>query len=200
HKLEALEKSAAFMKEKFYRPPINVTFEDPPGNLNHVGEEQHKCTCCGDCVSGCNFGAKNTTLMNYLPDSRNHGAEIFTQASVSYVERRDAKWAVHYQVLDSGREQFDAPALFVTADIVILSAGTLGSTEILLRSAANGLRLSGHLGQNFSGNGDVLAFAYNTEQEINSVGLGDRDPKGREVGPCITGIIDIRNQPVLEDG
>jgi cholesterol oxidase len=200
HKLEALKKSAEFMKEKFYRPPINVTFEDLPNNINHVGVEQHKCTCCGDCVSGCNLGAKNTVLMNYLPDAKNHGADIFTQVSVRYLERKDERWVVHYQLLDSGREQFNAPTLFVTADIVILSAGTLGSTEILLRSQAQGLQLSGRLGQNFTGNGDVLAFAYNTEQEINSVGLGDRSPVGREVGPCITGIIDIREQPDVDDG
>jgi cholesterol oxidase len=200
HKLEALQKSAEYMNERFYRPPINVTFVEPPNSINHVGVEQHKCTCCGDCVSGCNFGAKNTVLMNYLPDAKNHGAEIYTQASVRFLERKDGRWAVHYQLLDSGREKFNAPTLFVTADIVILSAGTLGSTEILLRSAARGLPLSGHLGQSFSGNGDVLAFAYNTEQEINSVGLGDLAPEGREVGPCITGIIDIRQQPDVDDG
>ena len=73
-KLEAMEKSAEFMNERFYKPPINVTFED---GLNHVGVEQKKCKLCGDCMTGCNYSAKNTVLMNYLPDARNHGAEIF---------------------------------------------------------------------------------------------------------------------------
>jgi cholesterol oxidase len=201
-KLEALEKSAAELKEKFYRPPLNVTFEEPPNGINHVGVEQHACKLCGDCVTGCNYHAKNTVLMNYLPDARNHGAEIYTQVSVRHLERANERWVVHYQLLDSGREKFDAPTMFVSADIVILAAGTLGSTEILLRSKANGLSLSDRqLGKHFTGNGDVLAFGYNNDVEINGVGFGALRPEGlRDVGPTITGIIDAREKPDLDSG
>lgn len=197
-KMEALEKSAEFLNEKFYRPPINVTFQD---GVNHVGVEQKKCNLCGDCVTGCNNKAKNTTLMNYLPDAKNHGAEIYTQVSVKYVERSGDKWLVHFELIGSGREKFNATTLFVSADIVILGAGTLGSTEILLRSAQQGLSVSSQLGLNFTGNGDVLAFAYNTDQQINGIGFGTRPPQESEpVGPCIAGIIDIREQPQLNNG
>jgi len=197
-KMGALEKSARYLEQNFYRTPINVTFET---KVNHVGVPQNACTMCGDCVTGCNFGAKNTTLMNYLPDARNFGAEIFTQVSVRYVERRGGKWFVHYQALDEGREDFNASDMFVTADIVMLGAGTLGSTEILLRSKALGLPLSDCLGERFSGNGDVLGFSYNGSQEVNGIGFGHRKPgEIPPVGPCITGVIDIRNQPTLEDG
>ncbi|MDM9382561.1 GMC family oxidoreductase [Chlorogloeopsis sp. ULAP01] len=197
-KLQALEKSSKYLNEKFYRPPINVTFED---KVNHVGVEQKSCNLCGDCVSGCNHQAKNTVLMNYLPDAKNHGAEIYTQVSVRYLEREGDRWLVHYQLQNAGQEKFDAPTMFVSADIVILAAGTLGSTEILLRSQAAGLSLSEKVGHNFTGNGDVLAFGYNTEQTINGVGFGERLPGQQEpVGPCITGIIDMREQPVLDNG
>ena len=81
-KLEAHRRSAAAMSARFEVLPINVTFKEPPGGINHVGVEQHACTLCGDCVTGCNHRAKNTTLMTYLPDAWNHGAEIFTQVSV----------------------------------------------------------------------------------------------------------------------
>ena len=54
----------------------------------------------------------------------------------------------------------------------MLAAGTLGSTEILLRSRDLGLPLSDRLGDGFSGNGDVLAFAYDTDQPVHDVGLG----------------------------
>jgi cholesterol oxidase len=197
-KLQALEKSSKYLNEKFYRPPINVTFED---KVNHVGVEQKACNLCGDCVSGCNHQAKNTVLMNYLPDAKNHGAEIYTQVSVRYLEGEGDRWLVHYQLQNAGQEKFDAPTMFVSADIVILAAGTLGSTEILLRSQAAGLSLSEKVGHNFTGNGDVLAFGYNTEQTINGVGFGERLPGQQEpVGPCITGIIDMREQPVLDNG
>jgi cholesterol oxidase len=197
-KLDALETSSRHEPGRFYRVPINVTFKD---HVNHVGVEQKACTHCGDCVSGCNVGAKNTVLMNYLPDARNHRAEIFTRVGVRYLERKDHRWLVHYQVLDAGREKFDAEPQVVSADIVVLAAGTLGSTELLLRSKQNGLPLSGHLGRRMTGNGDVLAFSYNGDQEINGVGWGthDGDDIG-PVGPCITGVIDTRDDPDLERG
>ncbi len=201
HKLNALEKSAHELGEDFYRPPINVTFDEPEAGRNHVGVEQHACKLCGDCVTGCNYHAKNTVLMNYLPDAVNHGAEIFTNVSVRYIERQAARWIVHYQLVEEGREHFNAPPMFLSADVLILSAGTLGSTEILLRSRARGLSLSDKLGHGFTGNGDVLAFGYNNDEEINGVGWGHLSPTGRtSVGPCITGIIDAREKADLDAG
>ena len=197
-KLKAQEKSAAAMGQPFSRPPLNVTFTD---GVNHVGVDQRACVLCGDCVSGCNHGSKNTVLMNYLPDAWNHGAEIYTQVAVRHLERRNNRWVVHYHLLNSGREQFDAPTMFVTADLVILGAGTLGSTEILLRSQAMGLSVSERVGRRFTGNGDVLGFGYNTDQVIDGIGFGARPPEGREpVGPCISGLIDLRLRPDVESG
>lgn len=195
----AQQKAAKALGEPFKRTPINVHFgNDGP---NHVGVDQHPCTNCGDCMTGCNHGAKNTLIMNYLPDAKNHGAEIYCECAVRWVERRGDRWAVHYQLLDVGRERFDAPTLTVTADVVVLAAGTLGSTEILLRSREKGLGVSAALGKRFTGNGDVLGFAYDTDEPIRGVGYGHR-AKGSipPVGPCITSVIDAREKPVLEDG
>ncbi|MGH9278381.1 MAG: GMC family oxidoreductase N-terminal domain-containing protein [Acidimicrobiales bacterium] len=198
HKLDALARSAAHAGGTFYRVPINVTFQD---GVNHVGVEQSACTLCGDCVSGCNYGAKNTTLMNYLPDARNRGAKIFTQVDVRSVEPKDGKWLVHYQLLDTGREWFHSPTMFVSADIVVLAAGTLGSTEILLRSRAGGLPVSDLTGTRFTGNGDVLGFSYNGEVGVDGIGWGSHPPGRLEpVGPCITGAIDRRDTPDVEQG
>lgn len=208
-KLEAHEKSAEALQQPFYRPPINVTFETPANGVNHVGVEQQACTNCGDCVSGCNYGAKNTTLMNYLPDAWNHGAEIFCQAEVRYLEKapNGEGWIVHFQYLEVGRERFDAPTLFVKAKIVVLSAGTLGSNTIMLRSKQKGLAVSDRVGKDFSGNGDILGFGYDCSQTINGIGFGHHKPgEIPPVGPCITSIIDMRHgddwrqRMVIEEG
>ncbi len=197
-KLEALKTSADTIGEPFHRPPINVNFED---KVNHVGVGQQACKLCGDCLTGCNHGAKNTLAMNYLPDARNHGAVIFTQVDVRRLERSGNQWLIHYQLLNSGREAFNAPEMTLSADLVILSAGALNSPEILLRSKANGLAVSNRVGEGFTGNGDFLGFSYNSEEAINGIGYGHRDPNGREpVGPTITGAIDMRSTPKLEDG
>lgn len=186
------------LADRWYRPPIAVTFED---GVNHVGVEQKACNDCGDCVSGCNNLAKNTTLMNYLPDAWNHGAEIFTQCAVRRVSRQGDRWAVHFQRLGEGREFFGNDELTVTADVVVLAAGTLGSTEILLRSREFGLAVSDRLGHHFSGNGDVLGFGYNTDHVVNGIGYGARNPDTLPpVGPCIVSIIDRRNSEKLDDG
>ena len=199
-KLEALEKSAAFMGKEFRPLPINVNFDKLPEGKNHVGVDQRPCVGCGDCMTGCNYRAKNTVLMNYLPDAKNHGAEIFTGAAVRYLERKDNRWLVHYQVLVHGEEKLDDPTRTVSADLVVLGAGTLGSTEILLRSRVKGLSISNRIGSHFTGNGDVLGLAYNCDQAINGVGFGELRPgELGEVRPTITGGIDMRKQPRLED-
>ena len=198
-KLEAHELSARRMGAPFKRTPINVNFT--VNGKNHVGVEQRPCSCCGDCVTGCNYAAKNTLIMNYLPDAQNYGAEIFTQVDVRWVEWLGNHWLVHFEILGVGREKFKAPEMAVSADIVILGAGSLGSTEILLRSKAKGLKLSDRIGERFTGNGDVLAFGYDTDHVINGVGWGHHHSgEIPPVGPCITGVIDLREQPVLEDG
>lgn len=220
-KLKALEQAADRLGQPFYRPPIAVNFED---RTNRFGVPQPACTNCGDCCSGCNVGAKNTTLMNYLRDAHNHGAQIFTQARVLHVERDGECWRVHYE--PNGP---DAPgeAGSVTADHVFLGAGSLGSTEILLRSRDKGLNLSDRLGEHFSGNGDALGFSYDSywktrthtvttsgkvttddktadklvAEPVYAIGIGANDvPKEKYPGPCIAGVIDIRGVPDVEQG
>ena len=201
-KLQALEKSAQAlgMADRFSRPPITVTFTDGP---NAAGVEQKRCVGCGDCNSGCNYESKNSTHMNYLPDAVAHGAQIFTGAAVHSVVREPGtqRWKVGFQLVKLGRESYDAPDLFVSADIVIVSAGTIGSTALLLRSRKAGLSTSDMLGQRFTGNGDVLAFAYNTDDPINGVGWGSHAPgEIPPVGPTITGLIDHRDTANVKDG
>ena len=195
-KIAALQRSAA--GATFYRTPINVTFRSGP---NHVGVHQDACTGCGDCVTGCNYGAKNTLLMNYLPDAVMHGAEVFTEVEVRWIERSADRWAVRYQPLGLGRDQFDAPALTVTADIVMIGAGTVGSTGILLRSRHRGLTVSDRLGTRFTGNGDVVGFSYATGHDVDGVGAGPEPPSPTHPpGPCITSVIDERGGSAGEDG
>lgn len=63
------------IQETFYRTPLNINFTDMP--TNHVGIPQPACNNCGNCLAGCNTGAKNTLTMNYIQDALNHGAELF---------------------------------------------------------------------------------------------------------------------------
>lgn len=192
-KVETLRAEAAALGRQMEYPDLAVTFT---AGKNDAGIWQGECRLCGDCCSGCNFGAKNTTLMNYLPRARANGATIFTEIEVDSVEPvrnegGDLEWLVHFDRVHWGQAMFGAPKRFVRATRVVLAAGALGSTTILMRSEQKrGLRTSARLGERFSGNGDVLSFAYNATHAVNGVGLGERHPDDQQpVGPTIGGMI-----------
>jgi cholesterol oxidase len=165
---------------------VNFAIDGP----NPYGVPQSPCTDCGDCVSGCNVGAKNTLYMNYLPAARNAGAQIFTQTEAAWIEKIPAGWRVH------GR-RYTGPtsseSFTQDAHHLILAAGSLNSTEILLRSAnLHGLSVSPALGTHFSGNGDFFALAHNGNFPTQVLGCGNHPdllPPGRRPGPSIVGAI-----------
>ena len=163
-KFRALKAGGAALGIEPIVPEIAISFED---TVNPAGVSQPACTQCGDCCAGCNVGAKNTVALTYLPEAARHGAHIFTHMRVRYVAReRGGSWAVHVDRLDGGQP------VRITAGIVVLAAGTLGSTEILLRSRDKGLAVSDTLGRRFSANGDIIAFGYGAGMPVNAVGVG----------------------------
>ncbi|MFW2544950.1 GMC oxidoreductase [Primorskyibacter sp. 2E107] len=203
-KFESLKTSGRAMGTEAERVPINVRFESGP---NAAGVEQAACTLCGDCCSGCNIGAKNTTAMNYLADAVAHGAQVFCGVAVDHVSQSGARWCVHWTMTEGARGRLADAPLHIHADRVVLAAGALGSTRVLLRSREEGLGLSPELGARFSGNGDVLGFGYNNDVAINGIGQGEwamgGDPRGHDrppVGPTIVGAIDRRDRPERDDG
>lgn len=169
-------------------PTITVNFE---GGVNAAGVEQPACTRCGDCCGGCNVGAKTSVALTYLTDAARHGAELFTHAGVRYVAKdEDGGWLVHVRRLDTNGS---APQDFIVkASVVVLGAGTLGTSEILLRSRENGLALSDRLGHRFSANGDIIAFGYGAKIPVNAVGVG-HPPKldDMEIGAAVSGQLEI---------
>jgi cholesterol oxidase len=210
-KVVSLERIAGALGVECLPTPVAVTFPEDLERERHDHDAVvplHACTSCGDCVSGCNYGAKNTLIMNYLPLARRHGARIFTEVKVTGIEPggpAGARWTVHFDWLESGRDRFCTPSLHVTACTVIVAAGSLGSTDVLMRSREDyRLAVSPRLGDHFSGNGDVIAFAYNGRERVNGIGLGTRSAHGVDPpGPCITGSIRWpRERPsiLLQDG
>ncbi|XP_068747116.1 cholesterol oxidase-like [Montipora capricornis] len=174
-----------------YKLDLYVTFEDKI--KNNVGVPQPKCTACGNCIGGCNVGAKNTLNMNYLPDAKAHGAELFTEVEVLTVERSadSTGWDVTYKRLDGESTDVEHK---VQATFVILGAGAIGSTKVLLRSKANGLNISNQLGKRFSTNGDVVASSFWGKDVVNAIGIPFETAPGVDhpPGPTITTIADFR--------
>ena len=151
---------------------------------NRYGATQTSCTYCGECDVGCNTHSKNSVDLNYLHVAEHvHGARIQTDTLVEKIVPLNAQgdedasadgqhgYRVHYLHLDQG-------AGWVDTRRVVVSAGTLGTNELLLRCRdVHGTlpRISRQLGMRFSGNGDFVSFA--------AVGKKAADPN---YGPVIT--------------
>ena len=189
-KVKALERRAAEIGGHAEALNLAVTFAS---GSNPQGVHQEKCTDCGDCVTGCNVSAKNTLYMNYLPLAAQGGAEIYTQTKVESIEKDSSAgggWLVHGRWQKSNLE---SKKFTLKARHVILAAGSINSTEILLRSAAlKGLAVSPALGTRFGGNGDFFGLSYNGEFPTETLGFGTpaaAPPVPHRPGPSIVGLV-----------
>lgn len=106
--------------------------------------------------------------------------EIYPLCEVDSIEEnQDAyyKYRIHFT---DHRENKDGVKSTIEAKLVVLAAGTLGSTEILLRS--KNLQLSNTLGTHFSTNGDLCGVINPTKESVDATR-----------GPQITSIVRYRD-------
>ncbi|WP_413292781.1 GMC family oxidoreductase N-terminal domain-containing protein [Bdellovibrio sp. HCB185ZH] len=197
--------SAKVRAHEYASREMGVDVKYPPIAVNLYGEQsqqrgvtQPKCIECGNCCSGCNTGAKNTLNMNYLPLAKNQGAEIYTQMEVLWIEKTSDGYRLHCLYISNGGDRLRKT---ISASQVIVSAGTMGSSKLLLNSRNQGLSLSDKLGRRFSGNGDVLGLSFNTSFRTNAIGFSSasRIRVDMKPGAVIYSLADYRNKPNLFD-
>ncbi|KAJ3406623.1 hypothetical protein HDU80_010828 [Chytriomyces hyalinus] len=174
---------------QFEKTPLAVAFEDTP---NDAGFVKPACNLCGNCVTGCNTGAKGALNTTLLATAWKLGAKIYTEVTVVRIEPDpvlEDVWIVVYTSTDDRHET----ERVIKTHRVFLGAGAMGSTEILLRSKA--LSLSKMLGKGYSGNGDSIGAAVGVTKPIATFGNPsfknqDQTPD-RSPGPCITSVAKI---------
>lgn len=167
--------------------PISVALDTTP---NDAGVRQPACNLCGDCMTGCNTGAKGSLDASLLVRAMHAGAEVYTGATVLSLARgADGLWDVPVIHTDPRLQEREAAPLVLRAHRVVLAAGTFGSTEILLRSRSHRLRLSPRLGEGFSCNGDNIAAIH--KMPVVTQGCADENtpPAERFIGPTVTGSV-----------
>jgi len=166
--------------------PLDLAINFTESDVNEHGIPRRPCLGCGDCTTGCNHLSKSTLYMNYLPMARNAGAKIFTETEVEWIEKlAGGGWRIHGSNANDGRFRMDAAN-------VILAAGSINTTEILLRSETRGLSLSPAAGTRFSCNGDFFGLAYNGDYRTLVTGFGNHpESKASEYppGPAIVSAI-----------
>ncbi|ADP83205.1 GMC oxidoreductase [Pseudofrankia inefficax] len=158
------------------------------GNVH--GRARTTCQLAGDCVLGCNHGAKNSLDHTYLSAAAYHGAEIRTRCEVRGIAPDgEGGWVVsyveHHRAVDGTPVDTVAlPMRAVRCSRVVLAAGALGSTYLLLRARPGLPAVSPLLGHEFSGNGDVLGLVVGARH-------GDRPAWPAGGAPTITGAVQL---------
>ena len=176
---------------EFREADITVAMVDGP---NNSGVEMQRCRLCGDCATGCNFGAKESLDLNMLVRARRQGVKVVTGVTVLSLARPAQLWELQLTYTDPLLAARHGGPDTLRAGQVILAAGSFGSTEILLRSQAAGLAVSGQLGKRFSGNGDMIAVGYGHDDPVNAIADESESYDERRIGPTITGVVDLRRE------
>jgi len=140
---------------------------------NMFGRSRRTCRLCGECDTGCNDGAKSSLDHTYLSAASHRGASLHERTEVRTIVRRsDGRFDIGVVVRRPEDEGWQVrtrtlPVDTIVADRVVVAAGTLGSTHLLLRNA-EALGISNPaLGTRFCGNGDLLGFILNVAGQLD---------------------------------
>ena len=206
HQQEPLQKHQALKrlstKDKPESPPLH--FSSTPitvaltEKINNAGVKLQACNLCGDCATGCNQGAKNSLDTNLLVKAFQLGVEIYTGATVRDfhpINDSSAGWCINVAHTKKQLQKREGLPTKINTKKIILAAGTLGTTEILMRSQSTSLTFSDHLGKRFSANGDMLSAIFDQKDIVNAIANENKAPNSRYVGPTITSMIDLRDKP-----
>jgi cholesterol oxidase len=196
-------------------PKLAITFKNDPDRPAVPGEPideeypnlhgmpRQTCRLVGECDLGCNFGSKNSLDYNYLSLAQRTGnADLRTLHEVrSFAPLTDGTWKVDFvahQADDDTSKNTHDPAVLpiqsLTCRKLIVSAGALGSTFLMLENHDRIPKVSSTLGSHYSGNGDLLTFVDEATKTVD----GKTVPRVLDpsVGPVITSTIRVPQKVV----
>ncbi|HWZ87713.1 MAG TPA: GMC family oxidoreductase [Polyangiaceae bacterium] len=105
----------------------------PDPYFSGAGPERTGCTLCGGCMVGCRFGAKNTLDKNYLFFAESWGTRVLPELKVTRVVRA-ANGDGYELETRSTTSLLPRSGPRLRAKRVVLSAGVLGTVELLLKN------------------------------------------------------------------
>lgn len=171
--------------DTFHMAPVGVFFGDgedadgkakakpgqevPDPYFGGAGPSRRACAECGECMTGCRHGAKNTLNENYLHLAEKAGAVVHPMTTaVSVTEDSQGGFAVATLPTDNRRK---GSGRTFRARRVVLAAGTYGTQTLLHRMKANGQLpyLSDRLGELTRTNSEALVGAQTDNRHYRKV-------------------------------
>ncbi|MEV8595787.1 GMC family oxidoreductase [Streptomyces sp. NPDC052012] len=171
--------------DTFHMAPVGVFFGDgkdadgkvkaepgqevPDPYFGGVGPSRRACAECGECMTGCRHGAKNTLNENYLHLAEKAGAVVHPMTTVvSVTEDSQGGFAVATLPTDNRRK---GKGRVFRARRVVLAAGTYGTQTLLHRMKANGQlpHLSDKLGELTRTNSEALVGAQTDDRRYRKI-------------------------------
>ena len=159
--------------DTFTGTSVAVLFGDRAGEevgdpfFGGEGPSRSTCTFCGGCMVGCRYNAKNTLDKNYLFFAERLGAEVLPETLATLIERDGGDgYLVHTRSttrkLRRGRRVLHARG-------VVLAAGAMGTTDLLLRCREAGTLpgLSASLGAWVRTNSEVICGATARDDRVD---------------------------------
>ncbi|MEU2426185.1 GMC family oxidoreductase [Streptomyces sp. NPDC007851] len=166
--------------DSFHLAPVGVFFGDgkdadgdskaAPGDpvedpyFGGAGPARNACTECGECMTGCRHGAKNTLNENYLHLAEQAGAVVHPMTTVvSVTDDSQGGYAVATLPTDDRKK---AKGRIFKARRVVVAAGTYGTQTLLHRMKASGRLpyLSDRLGDLTRTNSEALVGAQTDDR------------------------------------
>ncbi|MFI8926486.1 GMC oxidoreductase [Streptomyces sp. NPDC053474] len=166
--------------DSFHMAPVGVFFGDgrdatgestagpgrevPDPYFGGAGPARRACTECGECMTGCRYGAKNTLTENYLYLAEKAGAVIHPMTTVvTLTEDSRGGYAVATLPTDNKRK---GRGHTFRARWVVLAAGTYGTQTLLHRMKDSHLlpRVSRRLGELTRTNSEALVGAQTSDR------------------------------------
>jgi len=214
-KARAMCDAATRLRLHHEHPPLAIAFANPgrpprpgeplddrPGH-NRYGVPRTTCRLCAECFLGCNYGAKETLDLTYLSAAERQPvpAEIRVRHEVRDFVREGNRWRVGFVVHRPEAEGVetptrDLPVDQVTCERLVLAAGSLGTTFLLLsmrdRHPERFAGVGPRLGTGFTGNGDLQTFIMRARRRAG----GELEPRPLEPtrGPTITTAVRVADE------
>jgi cholesterol oxidase len=149
--------------DTFHEHTVGVFFGKPGEEIadpyfDGEGPARTGCTMCGGCMVGCRVGAKNTLDRNYLYLAEKRGVTVEPESRVVDIRPVTDDDGHGYELLIERSTGWFRTRRTLRARQVVVSAGSVGTAELLLRCQQRGslAKLSAMLGGYLRTNSEAL--------------------------------------------